>query len=85
MSSAQMIKRIRNFLLCTVLRPDSADDNHIKALGKTFLFQSVSFSDQSAQMMANHTVSDFLADRNADSVLFQMIFQNIHDKIFICN
>ena len=82
--SGEVEQRICDLLLICPLRRHSGDDHHIKSLFKTGLIEPVSFTDQAGKPVAHHTIPDLFADRNADTVLFQLIFSHIHDKKPVC-
>lgn len=56
------------------------DNYHVPADLKGSLMQSIGFSDQSRQMMSNHTVSDLSGNRDSQAISSQVIGPHIQNK-----
>ena len=68
---AKMPERAFNLKEIAFFRAGPDDHNQIEAPNKFAFMQPVRFADQAAEMMSFHTVSDLLADRDAQAVLLR--------------
>ena len=82
--SGKRQQSLRYFLISGITCRCPGNDNQIIALIKACFLMAVAFPDQPAEMMSYHTVSDFLTDRNAKTVIGEPVFPHIQDQIPVC-
>ena len=62
-----------------ILSIHSHNHYQIISAGKFFFIETVTFSDQTGQVMPHNTISDFLTNGYSNSIDIQLVFPHIHN------
>ena len=81
--SRQMQKRALYPVIVGILGPGPRHDYHVQTTIEHLLMQSITFSDQSCDLMSDDAVSHLLTDRNSNPVPIKIIATHIQDQISV--